>query len=253
MSVAIERDGDIAIVTLERPESRNALSDSLLGQVVDQLEELDRCSEVGCVVIAGQERFFSAGADVSELANRDAIDVLLGRRAGLWRAMREVRVPLVAAVSGYCLGGGFELALSCDLIVASRSARFGQPETALGIIPGGGGSQHLVGLVGRVVAADMILTGRRLDADEAHRRGIVARLCDEDWREQAIAVAHEIARRPRVGQMLAKQALWAALELPLAGGIRFERTAFQVALSSADAREGLTAFTESRPPVWQGR
>ena len=195
--------------------------------------------------------FFSAGADLDELSARDPVDILLGRRAALWRAVREIRLPLVAAVSGHCLGGGFELALSCDLIVASRSARFGQPETGIGLIPGGGGSQHLVRLVGRCVAADVILAGRRLYAEEAHQRGVVARVSD-DWRADAVAVAQEIAGRPRVAQMLAKQALWAALELPLVGGIAFERAAYQVALASADAREGLAAFTEDRQPVWSG-
>lgn len=253
MSVEVLRDGAVATVTLNRPEARNALSDAFLGEVVDCLQQLDASGEVGCIVISGQDRFFSAGADVAELSERDPIDVFLGRRAELWRAVREVRVPLVAAVSGHCLGGGFELALSCDLVIASRSASFGQPETGLGLIPGGGGSQHLVHAVGRAVAADMIFTGRRLDAEEAHLRGIVARVCDAGWREEAAAAARAIAERPRVGQMLAKQALWAALELPLGGGIRFERAAFQVALSSADAREGMAAFIDGRQPVWRGR
>jgi enoyl-CoA hydratase len=254
MSVDVQLDEVVATVTLNRPETRNALSDGFLEEVVDQLQILDRSGEVGCIVIAGQERFFSAGADLGELSAREPIDVFLGRRAELWRSVREVRVPLVAAVSGHCLGGGCELALSCDMIVASRTARFGQPETGLGLIPGGGGSQLLVRLVGRAVAADMVLTGRRLSAEEAQQLGLVARLCDEgDWLDQACAVATEIASRPRVGQMLAKQVLSAALELPLGGGIAFERAAYQVALASSDAREGLAAFVDGRDPIWCGR
>jgi enoyl-CoA hydratase/carnithine racemase len=252
MGVDVVRDGTVAILTLDRPESRNALSDAFLGEIVDALRALDREGEARAVVIAGQERFFSAGADLEELTSRSAIDTFLGRRAALWRELRDVRLPLVAAVSGHCLGGGCELALSCDVVVAARSARFGQPETGLGLIPGGGGSQLLVRLVGRAVAADMVLTGRRLHAEEAHERGIVSRLCDDDWREQALEVARAIATRPRVGQLLAKQALNAALELPLSGGVAYERAAYQVALASTDAREGLAAFKDQREPVWQG-
>jgi enoyl-CoA hydratase len=252
MGVEVRHHGATATLLLNRPATRNALSDELLEQIVDSLQALDRGRQVGCVVIAGQDRFFSAGADLGELTARSPIDVFLGRRAELWRAIRDVRVPLVAAVSGHCLGGGCELALSCDVIVASRTASFGQPETALGLIPGGGGSQLLVRLVGRSVAADMVLTGRRLDAEEAHLRGIVARLCDDDWLEQAEEVARSIAARPRVGQLLAKHALAAAMELSLGGGIALERAAYNVALASGDAREGLAAFAERRDPIFRG-
>ena len=251
-----ERDGAVATLTLNRPERRNALSDGLLEELVERLRALDRGGDVGCVVIAGHDRFFSAGADVAELLARSPTEVFLGRRAELWRAVREVRVPLLAAVSGHCLGGGFELALSCDLIVASSISSFGLPETGLGLIPGGGGSQLLPRLVGRAVAADMVLTGRRLDADEAHRRGIVARIADSDaWRAEAAAVAAEIAARPRVGQLLAKQALAAALETPLGSGIAYERAAHQVALASDEARAKLAAFagvSQARPTETTG-
>lgn len=253
MSVTLTRQGPVATLTIDRPESRNALSDDLLGAVVAALREAERAGDVTCVVITGQERSFSAGADLSELAARSPVDVLLGQREAHWRALREVRLPLVAAVSGACLGGGFELALSCDVIVASPTARFGLPETGLGLIPGGGGSQLLVRLVGRAVAADLILTGRRLGAEEAHRLGIVARLAEEGrWLEEAMAVAAEISARPRVAQLLAKQAIWAALEMPLSSGIAHERACFQVALASGDAREGLASFLERREPVRTG-
>lgn len=161
--------------------------------------------------------------------------------------MRSVRTPLVAAVSGYCLGGGCELALSCDVIVASECSTFGQPETMLGLIPGGGGSQLLARAAGRALAADMVLTGRRLSAEEAREAGIVARVCDTTtWLQEARAVAAKIADRPRMAQLLAKQALSAALELPLTGGIAFERAAYQVALASDDARAGLAEFASGR-------
>ena len=252
MRVTVDREGSLATLRLDRPESRNALSDGLLAEIVEALHELES-AEVHCVVIAGQERFFSAGADIAELSAASPVQVFLGCRARLWQQLRAIRTPIVAAVSGHCLGGGFELALACDLIVASPSARFGQPETGLGLIPGGGGSQRLVHLVGRAVAADLVLTGRRLSATEAHRLGIVARVADEGrWLDDAERLGREIAARPRIAQQLAKQVLDAALELPLGGGIAFERSAYQVALGSADAREGLTAFAEGREPVWTG-
>lgn len=249
MSLTTEIDGAVATLTLNRPRSRNALSDAFLEAIASELRRLDSAPDIGCVVIAGQDGFFSAGADLSELADRDPIDVFLGARAQLWQAIRAVRTPLVAAVSGYCLGGGCELALSCDVVVAARTARFGQPETRLGLIPGGGGSQLLVRLVGRVIAADMILTGRELSGEEAHRLGVVARLCDSatDCLTESLAVAAQIASRPGVAQLLAKQALGAATELPLSGGVAFERAAYQIALASTDAREAITAFAAGRP------
>jgi enoyl-CoA hydratase/carnithine racemase len=246
MSLETQIEGAVATVTLNHAESCNALSDAFLGEIVAELQRLDAAAEIRCAVIAGQDRFFCAGADLGELSDRDPIDVFLGRRAELWRAVRQVRMPLVAAVSGYCLGGGCELALACDIVVGSRTARFGQPETRLGLIPGGGGSQLLVRLVGPVIAADMVLSGRELTAKEAHRFGLIARLCDTsaDCLAEAGALAAQIAERPRVGQLLAKQALTAAMELPLSGGIAFERAAYQVALSTNDAREGIAAFAE---------
>lgn len=249
----MSQEGAVATLTLDRPGSRNALSDDFLGELVATLRGLEYRGDVSCVVIAGGDRWFSAGADLAELSSRSPIDVFLGQREEHWRTLRAIRLPLVAAVSGACLGGGFELAMSCDLIVASQSARFGQPETGLGLVPGGGGSQLLVRLVGRAVAADLILTGRRLGAEEACRLGIVSRLADKGrWLDEAQAVAAEIAARPRVAQLVAKQVLRAALDLPLSGGIAFERACYQVALASSDAREGVAAFLERREPVWTG-
>ncbi len=254
MSIALEREGRVAIVTLDRPATRNALSDDFFAELAATVQALDREPDLGCVVIAGHDRAFSTGADVRELSSRTPVEVLLGRRAELWRALRDVRTPLLAAVSGHCLGGGFELALACDAIIASPTARFGLPETSLGLIPGGGGTQLLVRLLGRALATDVVLTGRRLTAQEALQFGIVARLAGEEgWLAAAKTMAGEVAGRPSVGQLLAKQALTAAFELPLSGGIALERSAFQVALASADAREGLAAFVEGRDPHWSGR
>ena len=254
MTVELTIANDVATVRLDRPETRNALSDDFFTDIVQALRTAEDDPRTGCIVLEGHDSFFSAGADVRELHDREPVDVLLGRRAELWRELRAVRTPMVAAVSGHCLGGGFELALSCDLIVAATRSVFGQPETGLGLIPGGGGTQLLVRAVGRGVAADLILSGRRIRGPEAHRLGLVARLCaDDEWRDRAYEVAREIASRPRVAQMLAKQVLNLAHDMPVSGGFAFERMAYQVALSSADAREGLAAFTSGRSPVWTRR
>jgi enoyl-CoA hydratase len=249
-----EIEGHVATLTLDREPERNALSNELLGTLVHLLAELDADPEVRCVVIAGGDRVFAAGADLRELADQEVSDAYLGPRARLWQAIRQVRTPVVAAVSGHCLGGGCELALSCDLIVASETARVGQPETGLGLIPGAGGTQFLARWLGKGPAMDIVLTGRTLDAREAHGLGIVARVAPRDgWREEAHALAAAIAERPPVAQQLAKDAVLRAFETPLAAGLAYERQSFNVALATADAREGLRAFLERRPPTWQGR
>ena len=176
MAVRVERDERIAVVTLDRPEQLNALSTQLMNELVGALEELDTDPEIRCIVLAGNERAFAAGADIEEMADASAMDMLAQRRVEQWDSIRTLRTPLVAAVSGWCLGGGCELAMACDLIVASESARFGQPETGLGIIPGAGGTQRLTRAVGKAKAMDVILTGRFLDAREAERAGLVARV-----------------------------------------------------------------------------
>jgi len=245
--VLVDRVGDVATLTLNRPARRNALSDDLLASLVEHLLQLEASGEVKCVVVAGDDRWFCAGADLRDVAGRDPAEVFLGPRAGLWRSVRAIRVPLVAAVSGHCLGGGCELALSCDVIVASPSARFGQPETGLGLIPGGGASQLLGRLVGPAVATDMILTGRVLDAQEALAAGLVTRLSAPGrWLADAREVATTIAGRPRVATLLAKQAIRASAEMPLGAGIAYERLAYHVALGTEDARDRIGAFLEKR-------
>ena len=237
----------VATVRLEREASRNALSDGFLAELVATLVELEAGREVGCAVIAGQQRFFSVGADIHELAARDAADVLRGDRAESWRRLRDLRLPLVAAVSGHCLGGGCELALCCDLIVAAEDASFGQPETALGLIPGGGGTQMLVELVGRSVATEMILAGRVLGAAEARDLGLVATVAGPDrWLAEAEELAGRIAARPALAQMLAKQAIRAAAEAPLHTGTALERALYQVALAEPDSRRRLSEFAAKR-------
>ncbi len=252
--VEVERDGAIAVVLLNRPEQLNALSDELMEELVSTLIELDRDKAVRAIVLGGSERAFAAGADISELAQASAIDLYYQRRIERWDAIRGLWTPLIAAVSGYCLGGGCELAMACDLIVASESAKFGQPETGLGIIPGAGGTQRLTRAVGKALAMDMILSGRRLSAQEAVAAGLVARVVpDEAWLEEAKALAREIAEKGPVASRLAKESVDRAFETTLTAGLEAERRALYLAFASEDAKEGLTAFTEKRKPEFKGR
>jgi enoyl-CoA hydratase len=252
--VVLEREGGVGVVLMNRPDALNALSSELMEAVVGALEELDVDESIRCIVLGGNERAFAAGADVGELAAATPIELYENRRIDRWDAIRALRTPLVAAVSGYCLGGGCELAMACDLIVASETAQFGQPEINLGILPGAGGTQRLPRAVGKSLAMDVILTGRFLSADEALRAGLVARVvAREAWLDEAKRVAHEIAAKSPVSVRLAKEAVDAAFEAPLAVGIEFEWRAFYLARASEDATEGLSAFVEKRRPDFKGR
>ena len=252
--VLSERDGAVAVVLLNRPDALNALSDELMDELVSTLTELDRDESVRAIVLGGNERAFAAGADIGELAQASAIDLYYQRRVERWDVIRGLWTPLVAAVSGFCLGGGCELAMSCDLIVASETAEFGQPETSLGIIPGAGGTQRLARAVGKALAMDMVLTGRVLTAHEALAAGLVARVvAREAWLEEARRVAGEIAVRAPVAQRLAREAVDRAFETGLDSGLDFERKALYLAFASDDAREGLAAFVEKRRPEWKSK
>ena len=252
--VLVEREEPIAVVLLNRPQQLNALSDELMDELVSELERLDRDEAIRCVVLGGSERAFAAGADIAELAATSAIELYYARRIERWDTIRGLWTPLVAAVSGYCLGGGCELAMACDLIVASETARFGQPETSLGIIPGAGGTQRLTRAVGKATAMDVILSGRFLSADEALAAGLVARVvAREAWLQEAKAVAREIASKGPVATRLAKEAVDRAYEATLQLGLEYERRALNLAFASEDAKEGLTAFTEKRKPEFRGR
>jgi enoyl-CoA hydratase len=252
--VNVERDDPIAVVLLNRPQQLNALSDELMEELVGALQALDADDGVRCIVLGGNERAFAAGADIGELARSSPIELYYARRIERWDAIRNLWTPLVAAVSGYCLGGGCELALACDLIVASETAKFGQPETSLGIIPGAGGTQRLTRAVGKALAMDVILSGRMLSAAEALAAGLVARVvAKEAWLSEAKRVAQEIASKGPVATRLAKEAVDRAYESPLQLGLEYERRALYLAFASEDAGEGLTAFTEKRKPEWKGR
>jgi enoyl-CoA hydratase len=252
--VLVEREAPIAVVLLNRPKQLNALSDELMGALVDALRELDGDEAIRCIVVGGSERAFAAGADIAQLAEASPVEMYYQRRVDRWDEIRALWTPLVAAVSGFCLGGGCELAMACDLIVASETARFGQPETGLGLIPGAGGTQRLTRAVGKAVAMDVILSGRFLTAAEALRAGLVARVVTKEaWLDEAKRVARDIAARGPVASRLAKEAVDRAFEGPLTLGVEYERRLLYLALASEDAKEGLTAFLEKRRPEFKGR
>ena len=251
--VVAEREEPVATVLLNRPKQLNALSDALMEELVGALAELDRDPAIRCIVLGGSERAFAAGADVEELSRASPIELYYARRVERWDAIRELWTPLVAAVSGYCLGGGCELAMSCDVIVASETAQFGQPETGLGIIPGAGGTQRLTRAVGKALAMDVILSGRFLTADEALAAGLVSRVvAREAWLEEAKRVARDIAAKGPVATRLAKESVDRAFEGSLRLGLEYERRLLYLAFASADAREGLHAFVEKREPDFRG-
>ena len=252
--VLVEREGRVGVVLMNRPKQLNALSGELMDAVVAALVELDADPEIRAIVLGGGERAFAAGADIGELSAATPVTLYENRRLEQWEAIRAVRTPVVAAVSGFCLGGGCELAMLCDLIVASETAKFGQPEINLGVLPGAGGTQRLTRAVGKAVAMDMILTGRVLSARDALAHGLVARVvAREAWLAEAKRAAAEIAVKGPIAVRLAKETIDAAFEMPLSAGVELERKSFFLARASEDAGEGLKAFLEKRKPDFTGR
>ncbi len=252
--VSREVRGAVAVVTLDDPDRRNALSPELVAQLSSALEALDRDAEVRAIVLAGSKRVFAAGADIRAMAERSFQDLLEAPTGALWRALGSCRTPLIAAVSGYALGGGCELALACDMVVAAEGAQFGQPEILLGIIPGAGGTQRLARLGGKQRAMELVLTGRRFDAREARELGVVSVVAgEEDWLDRAVELATLVAERPPLAVRFAKQAVLAAAETPLSEGLEYERRLFELALATEDRVEGMHAFLEKRRPEFRGR
>jgi enoyl-CoA hydratase/carnithine racemase len=251
--VDVSVENHVALCRLNRPEAHNALSDDLKDELADQVERFDRDESIHCIVIAGDDEAFAAGADVKALLDR-RLDEDMGPSAAFWRRIGAVRTPLVAAVSGWALGGGCELALLCDLIVASETAEFGQPEITLAIIPGGGGTQRLARTVGKQQAMELVLTGRRFSAAEGREMGIVNQVTGKrEWLERALELAAVIARRPPLAARLAKQAVLQAEETGLTAGLEAERRLFGVAMATEDRVEAMQAFLERRSPDFKGR
>lgn len=245
-AVSVERDQSVGIIRLNRPQQRNTLTAAVMEALVESLEGLDADPGVRCVVIAGTKDSFAAGGDVVDADHQDPSD--------LWRRLREPLTPTVAAVSGYALGGGWELALSCDLVVASENAEFGHPEIVLGLIPGGGATQRLTRLIGRQRTMELVLTGRRIDAMEAHALGVVNKVAGKrEWLEQSLDLARFVARRAPVATRLAKQAVLTAEETPLTSGLAEERRLYRQAMTTEDRIEAMQAYREQRAPRFSGR
>jgi enoyl-CoA hydratase len=253
-SILVETHGRVGLVRLNRPQALNALNHTLLVELMDALLQFDRDEQIGAMVITGSERAFAAGADIKEMATASAVDMLLSDRIAQFDRLRQVRKPVIAAVSGYCLGGGNELAMSCDMIVASETARFGQPEINLGVIPGAGGTQRLTRAVGKALAMEMVLNNRTLTADEALRFGLVNRVVPvERCLPVALELAAEIAGRAPLALRLGKEAVNQAFESFLQDGLQDERRLFYFLFASQDQKEGMAAFSEKRKPEWSGQ
>jgi enoyl-CoA hydratase/carnithine racemase len=244
----------VALLRLNRPEARNALSPEMMEELASELERLDSDPAIRCVVIAGSEEVFAAGADIRVMSERSLSEALYHPAASFWKRLAAVKTPMIAAVSGWALGGGCELALACDMIVASDSAQFGQPEITLGIIPGGGGTQRLARVLGKQRAMEYVLTGRRFDAAMALEMGLVNKLAKKgSWLQEAMELARTVAERPPIASRLAKQAVLAADETPLAAGLESERRLYELAMATEDRIEGMQAFLEKRRPEFRGR
>ena len=244
----------VALLQLNRPKELNALNLALMHEIRDALRALDGDDAVRVVVITGNERAFAAGADIRAMAGRSPVDMLLADHVSFWDQLRRMRKPLVAAVAGFALGGGCELALACDLVVAAETAQFGQPEIRLGTLPGGGGTQRLARAVGKAKAMEMVLTGEFISADEALRRGLANRVVPAGQHlEEAFRLAARVAAQPAVAVRLAKEAVNQAFETHLAEGLQFERRNYYLTFASDDQKEGMAAFLEKRPPVFTGK
>lgn len=253
-TLIVETRGAVGLITLNRPQALNALNSTVLKELLQAYAAFEDDDAIGAVVLTGSERAFAAGADIKEMQPLDFADVYGRNFLGGWDDVARVRKPVIAAVSGFALGGGCELAMICDFIIASETAKFGQPEITLGVIPGMGGSQRLTRAVGKAKAMDMVLTGRMMDAAEAERAGLVSRVVAPDrLLDEALEAAAKIASLSRPSVLMAKEAVNRALETTLEEGLRFERRLFHSLFGTADQKEGMTAFIEKRKPVFKNR
>ncbi|MFS0718557.1 enoyl-CoA hydratase [Arthrobacter sp. 1P04PC] len=253
-NILVERRGRVGLVTLNRPQALNALNKATLDEVVSAVTAMDTDPEVGAVVLTGSAKAFAAGADIKEMQSKGYMEMYASDWFRGWEDMTRLRIPLIAAVSGFALGGGCELAMMCDFIIAGDNAKFGQPEINLGVIPGMGGSQRLTRAVGKAKAMDMVLTGRMMDAAEAERSGLVSRVVPaDDVVAEALKAAEVIASKSKPVAMVAKEAVNAAFETGLAQGVLFERRIFHSLFATADQKEGMAAFSEKRQPDFTHR
>jgi enoyl-CoA hydratase len=254
-NILVETRGRVGLATLNRPKALNALNDALMNELGDALAKFDADEAIGAIVVTGSDKAFAAGADIGAMKDWGYMDVYKGEYITRnWERMKSVRKPVIAAVAGYALGGGCELAMMCDILIAADTAKFGQPEIKLGIIPGAGGTQRLPRALGKAKAMDLILTGRTMDAAEAERAGLVSRIVPaEKLLDEALAVASQIAEFSLPSVMLAKEAINRAYESPLAEGMLFERRLFHSLFATEDQKEGMAAFVEKRKPKFRQR
>ncbi len=253
-TIQVEKHGRAALVRLHRPDALNALNAKLIGELDEALKAFQADIEIGCVVLTGSEKAFAAGADIKEMREKDFVDAFLGDFLANWDTVARFRKPIIAAVSGFALGGGCEIAMMCDFILASDTAQFGQPEIRLGVIPGAGGTQRLTRAIGKAKAMELCLTGRFMGAEEAERAGLVSRIVPAaELVAEAIKTAQTIAAMSLPAAMTAKDAINSAFETTLAEGVRFERRAFYALFATQDQKEGMTAFVEKRRPEFKNR
>ncbi|MCB0251497.1 MAG: enoyl-CoA hydratase/isomerase family protein [Anaerolineae bacterium] len=253
-TVIVETRGRVGLMRINRPRQMNALNSEVMAQILAAVEAFDADPDIGAMVLAGNERAFAAGADIKEMAGMGVVDHIQSGRIAMWQRVRSAKKPIIAAVSGFCLGGGCELAMMCDMIVASETATFGQPEINLGIMPGAGGTQRLTRAVGKALAMEMVLNARFISAQEALVHGLVNRVVPvEHFLDEALTLAGEIAARAPLAVQLAKQAVNQAFETSLTEGLMDERYLFYMLFASQDQQEGMAAFVEKRPANWQGK
>ncbi len=247
-NIVAETRGRVGIIRLNRPQALNALNTALNAELAQAVAAFDADDGVGCILLAGSEKAFAAGADIKEMSDKSAVEMFAGDFAGSWHATANARKPVIAAVAGFALGGGCELVMQCDIVIAADTAKFGQPEIKLGIIPGIGGTQRLPRAVGKAKAMDLILTGRMMDAAEAERAGLVSRVVPAaSLMDEAMKLAETVAAMSLPSLIAAKEAVNRAFETPLAEGIRFERRVFHMLFATEDQKEGMAAFVEKRP------
>lgn len=253
-TILVERRGGAGLVTLNRPKALNALNAQIVDEINAALDEFEADEKIGAVVLTGSEKAFAAGADIKEMAELDFVTAYRGDFIARWDRIGQRRKPMVAAVAGYALGGGCELAMMCDVVLAAESAKFGLPEITLGVIPGSGGTQRLARSIGKAKAMEMVLTGRTMDAEEAERAGLASRVVPaEELVDEAVRVAQKIAAFSHSATMAAKESVNRAFETPLAEGLRFERRLFHALFSTEDQKEGMAAFVEKRSPQFKNR
>jgi enoyl-CoA hydratase len=253
-TILVERRSRVGLITLNRPEALNALNAALIAELNTALDEFEADSGIGCVVLTGSDRAFAAGADIKEMSGRSFAEVMQNDFIAPWERISRCRKPIIAAVAGYALGGGCEVAMMCDFIIAAESAKFGQPEIKIGVIPGSGGTQRLARFIGKAKAMDLCLTGRMMDAAEAERSGLVSRVVpNADLLAEAMRAAEQIAGLSLPSVMTAKEAVNRAFETTLAEGVRFERRVFQALFATEDQKEGMEAFIAKRPPDFKHR